>query len=578
MKRSIFLKIAGGYAAVILILVFLILIFSFRTLKDFYIETSANNLKNLGLVLSPEVSRLLNNGRTNELDGLAKSVGPKINIRITVIDPDGRVLADSEKSPETMENHSTRPEIFDAMRGKIGESIRFSTTVEQDMLYIAIPLTDENAGTAGVLRLSLFLKDINSLITNLKTKVLQIAFIITAFFMLMALLLSRTLSKPIRDLASAARNVAQGNFGMKIFTKNRDELKELADSFNYMTTQIKKYFEELSRQKEEVDTIISSIQEGLLLLDSQGKIIFCNDSIKGLLKVGNLTEKPYWQIIRIPELNELIKSVRAEKKNFTNKIEFDEKTFLCSATFLNPGERIVIVFNNITGIKHLERIKKDLVINVSHELKTPLTAIKGFIETLEGENLGSNSRHYVDTIKTHVDRLINIVQDLLAISELEDRGARLELVNVNLKSLLENTLKIFDQKVNEKGLRVTLIAENNLPEIKGDSYRLEQMLINLIDNAIKYSEKGEIRISLQHHGKGVEIEIRDTGIGIPREHIPLIFERFYVVDKSRSRKLGGTGLGLSIVKHIVLLHNGEINVESAPGVGTKFTITLPLNP
>jgi len=247
---------------------------------------------------------------------------------------------------------------------------------------------------------------------------------------------------------------------------------------------------------------------------------------------------------------------------------------LCCATFVALREQIVIVFSDITEAKNMEKIKKDFVVNVSHELRTPLTAIKGFAETLEDE-AGENVKNYAGVIKRNTDRLINIVQDLLLLSELEEKGSKLESEEVDLKHLVDNVIRIFKSRLAEKGLDFHLKVEEGLPVIKGDSFKLEQMLINLLDNAIKYTEKGTIVVALKQKDETVEITVEDTGIGIPQEHLARIFERFYVVDKSRSKKLGGTGSGLSIVKHIVLAHKGTIDVKSSLSRGTTFTVRLP---
>jgi len=273
-------------------------------------------------------------------------------------------------------------------------------------------------------------------------------------------------------------------------------------------------------------------------------------------------------------LDELIKRGLEEKKNLIEEIALGEKIFLTSIAFIPSMNEISLIFHNITEIKRLEKIKKDFVLNVSHELRTPLTAIKGFIETLD-EEIDAKHKHYLDILKRHTDRLINIVQDLLSLSKLEEKDVELNIEQVNLKSLIGEVLILFKNKIKEKGLSLRLALEDISP-IRGDTFKLEQMFINLIDNAVKYTDKGGIEISLKEEDKYVVIGIKDTGIGIPDKDINRIFERFYVVDKSRSRKLGGTGLGLSIVKHIVLLHNGKIDVESVPGKGTKFTIRLPI--
>jgi len=290
----------------------------------------------------------------------------------------------------------------------------------------------------------------------------------------------------------------------------------------------------------------------------------------------DVQDKFYWEVMRCPDFSELIRKVTEERKHRTEEIEFRDKHYLCSVTFLSSKEEMVAVLYDITDLKNLERMKKDFVANISHELRTPLTAIKGFVETLEEEEDIKNVQ-YLEIIKRHTDRLMNIVNDLLLLSELEQAGTALEVEDVNLVSVVENILKVFEQGAKSKGIELKLIAGESMKAVQADPFKLEQMFINLLDNAIKYTEKGEVSISLRQEDLKSIIKIQDTGIGIPASHLPRVFERFYVVDKSRSKKLGGTGLGLSIVKHIVLLHGGTIDVESSLGIGTKFTVILPKN-
>jgi two-component system phosphate regulon sensor histidine kinase PhoR len=483
-------------------------------------------------------------------------------------------LADSEKDPAVMENHRNRPEVIQALKGSVGELLRYSTTVKEDMLYVAMPVK-KSEKTLGVLRISLFLKDINNLLDNLKTNILHIVLLVIVVSLLGAFIFAKGLTKPIRKLSAAFRRVASGDFDVKVLLKNQDEVKELADSFNLMSDQIKSLFAEVSRQKESLNSIISSVQEGLLVLDRREKIILCNESLKKLVQNNFIEEKFYWEVIREAKFGDLVKKVREEKKNAIDEVALNNRIYLCGATIMESREEIVIVFHDITEMKNVENIKRDFVVNVSHELRTPLTSIKGFAETLE-EEAGEKERQYVEIIKRNTDRLINIVQDLLSLSELEEKGITLTIEEVRVKKVIENVIRIFKHGLKEKSLDLKLDIKDDLPPIKADPFKLEQMFINLIDNAIKYTEKGEITVTLKQKEEHIVIVIQDTGIGIPKEHLPRIFERFYVMDKSRSRRLGGTGLGLSIVKHIVLLHNGTIDVESTFGAGTKFIITLPI--
>jgi two-component system phosphate regulon sensor histidine kinase PhoR len=418
--------------------------------------------------------------------------------------------------------------------------------------------------------------DVNILTSQLRSSIFISAVIITAISLLIALIFSRILSKPIKEINTAIRNLSSGNFKSKVFLKYKDEFKELADSFNYMTEQMEVSFEELSRQKEELNSIVSSIQEGLLVLDSKGKILLSNDSFKKFFQVFAVDGKYYWEVIRGPYLGELIEKVTNKKGCESSEQVLHDRIFLCNAIFLNSRKELVITFYDITDIRKLEKIKRDFVTNLSHELRTPLTSIKGYAETLEEEIDEDEKLHYLDIIKRNTERLINIVEDLLLLSELEEKGATLQLAEVNLKNMVEDVLRIFEQKLMDKKLDLRFDIDDKLPLIQADIFKLEQMFINIIDNAIKYTEKGFISISLKQKDDSVIIEIQDTGIGMTESHLSRIFERFYVVDKSHSKKLGGTGLGLSIVKHIVLLHNGKIDVESTYGFGTKFIITLPI--
>ena len=577
MKKTIFTKVFCAFLLLIGLLSTVILLYSFSTIRTHYIETLTNNLQNLATTLLLKVTPLFGESRFDELDIVVKKLGNEINTRITVIDSAGIVVADSEKDPGTMENHKFRPEILQVLQGELGTSLRFSTTVKEEMLYVGVPI-EESGKTAGVLRVSLFLKDINTLINSLKRNIFFSALIIALISLLGSLIFSRSLSKPISELNAAAHKVATGDFNVRVFLKNRDEIKELGDSFNYMVEKIRELFTELSLKKEQLNSIISSIQEGLLVFDKNGRIILSNDSFKKIINESDIEDKYYWEAVRVPQFSDLIKKVTEEERNYVaEELLLQDKFFICSVTFLESREETVVILYDITEMKNVEKIKKDFVVNVSHELRTPLTAIKGFVETLE-ESVEAENRNYVEIIKRNTDRLINIVKDLLVLSELEEKVTTLKLEEVHLAEMIERILKIFEPGMKEKGLRLELQIEDPVPRIMADAFKLEQALINLIDNAVKYTEQGTIAISLKHMDNLVIIDITDTGIGIPEEHIPRIFERFYVVDKSRSKRLGGTGLGLSIVKHIVLLHNGTLQVKSPPTQGTTFSISLPINP
>ena len=571
MKKSLFFKFFFSFCLIILSLSTLVFVFSFRTIKHHYINTLSLDLKNLACTLKLKVLPLIEEKDFKRLDSLVKEIGRDIKTRITIIAPSGEVLADSEKNPEFMENHNDRPEVKQAKIKGSGKSLRFSTTVKEEMLYVAIPVKSKEK-FLGVLRVSLFLKDINKLLNNLKNRIFGIVIFMTFLSLLGAFFFSKNLSYPLKELVSASKKLADGDFSARVSFKRKGEIGELAESFNRMSEELKRLFDNLTLKQEELNSIISSLEEGLFVLDKKGKIILFNKSFKRFVQI-NPEGKFWWEVLRNPEIAKLIEKVKKEKRISSKELALNGKVFLCSFVFIPSKEELIVVLHDITEFKKLEKIKKDFIVNVSHELRTPLTAIKGYVETLE-EEIKGEARHYLKIIKKHTERLINIVQDLLLLSELEEKGLTQIKEKVNLEETAKNVFKIFEQKAKEKGLELNLICEGILV-VKGDPFKLEQMFINLIDNAIKYTEKGEVSVFLKETNKEVIVKVRDTGLGIPKEHLDRIFERFYVVDKSRSRKFGGTGLGLSIVKHIVLLHNGRIEVKSSLREGTEFIITFP---
>ncbi|MBP8626373.1 MAG: HAMP domain-containing protein [Syntrophorhabdales bacterium] len=575
MRVNIFTKIIGTFIIAIALLGLSVPFIGFKTIKEHYISTFTDNLKDMTLLLRPEITDLFKNKKIKEMDNFIKSFKHSVNMRITVIDNQGKVLADSERNPEIMENHKMRPEFIDAISGGIGKSLRFSITVEEKMLYVAVPIVTDNK-IAGVLRISAYLKDIESLLDNLRMKIIWMTLIAIAIAFIIAFAISKGISKSLAELVRAVKEISQGNFDVKVFLKNNDELKDLAEGLNDMATKMQRMFLNLANQKEELNTIISSIEEPLFVLREDGTVKFCNESFKKIIDNKNLKSGYLWEYIRSPELDGLIKKLKVNKRHYLEEIKLKDRFYLCSLTYLNQTEEIILILHDITQLKQLETLKKEFIANISHELRTPLTAIKGFLETLEEEEDIKNI-YYTEAIKRHTNRLMNTVNDLLTLSELERDDIKLEIEDVDLKNLTENIVKIFEQKLKEKGLNIDLHIQRNMQPIKADHFKLEQMLINLIDNAIKYTEKGSISVAITQEEDVSIITVADTGIGIPEGSMPRIFERFYTVDKSRSKRLGGTGLGLSIVKHIVLLHKGTINVESIYGKGTRFIIRLPKN-
>jgi two-component system phosphate regulon sensor histidine kinase PhoR len=579
MRRNIFFRIFLSHLLLTIGISLMLVVLSSNIIKKQYIETLTMDLEKMALALKRTIEPYLISGDFSSLDVLVKEIGKKMKVRITVVDPKGVVLADSDEEPQKMENHGLRPEILQAFYGKTGSSLRFSETVKEEMLYVAIPLKDSTDNLLGALRVSLFLTQIRKLLNYVIKNVILIAVLLAVFSLLAAFFYSKSLARPINKLAIAADEVARGNFKIEVLSEGTGELSKLTKNFNSMIVRIRELISELSEQKDSLNVIVSSIKEGLIVINEEEKTVVMNDSFREIFKSGEIKGKNYWEVVREPGFEEIIDSVKKNKKDLTREIRIHERDFICSAAFLEKYNEIVVTLHEITEIKKTDRIKKDFISNVSHELRTPLTAIKGFIETLLGTAKGENKK-YLEIIGRQTDRLINIVKDLLKLSELEDIQEGKIVVRyskVDLKKLVSNVFGFYEKQIAAKGLKFIVEIDKNVPRIKADAFKLEQLFINLIENAIKYTEKGEIRVNVKKEKRKVVVEVSDTGIGIPAKHLPRIFERFYVVDKSRSRESGGTGLGLSIVKHIVQLHNGEISVESKLGKGSKFIIVLPIN-
>lgn len=571
--NSIFYKVFSRYVVIILILSLVIFLFSFSIIKKNHIETLSDSLENLAISFEDRILMFIKNNQYEELDSFVKEKGKNINARITVIRMDGVVLADSETDPLTMANHGDRPEIIQSLQDGLGKSVRFSSTIQTEMMYIALPIIEHDK-RYGVLRLSIFLKEINTLLSALRIRFMAITLIFIIISLVIAFYFSNNLSKPIKELVTTSRRIAEETLDITYKENPQNEIKFLANNFDEMAAQITRLFAKTNRQKEELRAVLSTIQEALVVLNTEGKISLYNESFARLTGRDSLKNIDITDVLPL-SFTDLLSHVNQQNQYYTKELDLMGQTYLCSFNCLKTRKEIVILLHNVTELKTLRQMKRDFIANVSHELRTPLTSIKGFIETLL-EDSNEEKSHYLNIIKRNTDRLINIVEDLLILSELEKRDFTLKLSTVNPSVLIRNIAQIFRQKMEEKRLELYLELPDDLPLIEADEFKLEQLFVNLIDNAVKYTESGSISIRAEKFANSLVFTITDTGIGIPKNDLSRIFERFYVVDKSRSRRVGGTGLGLSIVKHIVLLHHGHIDVESIKKKGTTFHITLPL--
>ncbi len=521
---------------------------------------------------------------TPQLEHWAEEAGTHAQTRITVIDPQGVVLADSQHDPETMENHANRPEIREAHRSQIGTSIRHSATLNRDLCYLAL-LLNYRGRPGYVLRLAVPLEDLDAAIASVRRRILGASLVAAALALAIAYFFSGSFTRRIGLLRAFAEGLVDARFSESPLPETNDELGALARSLSRMASQLRNLVDRLSLESARLETILASMVEGVLAVDTELRVTFSNHSFASLVGARYpIPERlPLLELVRDPGLMDMLNRVLASGEPLKQRLQLpaaEGRLFEVQAAPLAGRSRrgAIAILHDITDLERLERVRKDFVANVSHELRTPLTAIRGYAETLLDGALedGENSRKFLQTIEAHAIRLSNIASDLLTLSELESGKPVAELHRIQVRAALEAALHTVEPEARVRNVRL-VCGKIEAFEVMGDKVRFEQALLNLLDNAVKFNHAGgEVRVEASRTADGRTcITIADTGVGIPSEDLSRIFERFYRVDKARSREVGGTGLGLSIVKHVVERMNGVITVESQLGKGSTFRVLLP---
>ncbi|MFA5062612.1 MAG: ATP-binding protein [Candidatus Omnitrophota bacterium] len=582
------LKLILLYVFVILISFGLTSFFLDKNLEENSLSNIQSSLISEAYLIENQISvESLKRGDVFSLDALVKILSPKIKSRITIIDKGGKVLADSERSPQDtlkMENHFSRPEINTALAGgKIGIDTRFSRTLGIDMLYIALPIKDNNQ-PLGVLRLALPLGDVQKTLSTIRKIVFLGLLLALGFAFVLGYIVTTRITRPINRIIQVSRKFSEGDFTHRIINHSKDEIGELSFTLNKMAQDLEDKIREIRQQNQELSAIFNSMIEGIIVVDKTSRIVSVNPAIEKIFGILNADAqgKTFLEAVRNNEISEIINNVLTQGKSLSVEVTLvlpGHRIFEVNAVPIFENDSVngcLVVIHDITEIRRLETIRRDFVANVSHELKTPLTSIKGFVETLLEGALDDkeNNRNFLKIIQNHAERLNSLVNDLLSLSYLESKNISLEINDVNLSRVADEVILGFGSQLRKKRIEVV----NGLaPDIlvKADEERIKQVFTNLIDNALKFNrEKGAIKIYSEEFNGKIRVIVEDSGIGIPEKDIPRIFERFYRVDKARSRELGGTGLGLSIVKHIVELHGGMVGVESSEGSGSRFFFTL----
>jgi len=506
-------------------------------------------------------------------------------VRVTVITAEGQVLADSQSDTSTMENHASRPEIRDAFAQGVGQSIRHSVTVNRDLLYYAVR-QDRPSGEPAVLRFALPVATVDEVLGSFRHSLWLSSFVILLISGAASLLVSRSFADRVDRLQVFSRRVAQGDFRPLVADPGGDALDKLAVSLSESAARLDLTIRSLRDERNLSAAILGSMVEGVAVVDATNRLVFSN---QGFAEILNLDVPPkigsaLVESVRQTELIEAVRSVLSGESAVHAEIvtgTVRQRFFAATATAVRGGEKpgAVLVLHDITDLRKLERVRRDFVANVSHEFKTPLTAIQGFAETLLAGAIDDpqNRLRFLEIILEHSRRLARLTDDLLKLSKMDADRLEMEIRRLSVSQFVESCIETTQRPAAEKNLRVSVNLQQPVPDIAADRRRLAEVLQNLLDNAMQYTPAGgQIMVGASANGAVVTFTVSDTGIGIPQAEQSRIFERFYRVDVARSREVGGTGLGLSIAKHLVEAHGGRIWVESAVGQGSQFHFTVPI--
>jgi two-component system phosphate regulon sensor histidine kinase PhoR len=591
-RRSLFANVFLSYLAIVALLFASFYIFSSLELHKRQIAAISERMAQE----SRFVARILPFDQEGaSLDEACRQLETDLGTRITVISPDGKVLGDSAEPSATMENHARRPEVVQALEHGSGSATRYSTTVGHEMLYRAFY---QDNGSDRIIRLARPLTEIQESLRSVRWSILSGFLLASALGLLLAWFFSRRLTHRFQRLEQFAGRVAAGSFPQDFFPDRvGDEISLLEQRLNEMSLRIRGNLRQITAEKEKADSILRCMIEGVLVLDPKGHVMLMNHQVRAMFHVPpekDMSGLSVLEISRHPEMHRIVEEVLAydfSEARYSKEVELeDERCFRVNAVRLRSpqGHSLgsILVFHDVSDIKRFEAMRSDFVANVSHELRTPLTAIRGYVETLlDAPPVDpADSRQFLEIIERHSERLSRLTEDLLTLSDLESGKIQLNFQPLDPNHLIQRVLEIFWDRGSKKDIRLIHRAAPDLPELHGDSDRLEQIFINLVDNAIKYTPAGgtvtltATRTAAADGTPQIEIAVADTGPGIPEKDLPRLTERFYRVDKARSRDLGGTGLGLAIVKHIVQAHKGELEIESTVNKGTNVRVRIPQEP
>ncbi len=587
-KRKLFWQL---YLLNLVLIVVALGAFTYLTTRSFenrLLEQVSADLLLRAELMRDEITRTWRLEGEGAVQKICLDLGERTATRITVIGVGGRVIADSRHDPRTMENHGNRPEIRGAMAGAPSTYTRFSKTLDMNFMYAAVQVRD-GGRIRGILRASVPLRTVETSVRVLQLQILLGGFVIAVLAGLVSYFVSRRITRPIEVVKQGARRFAAGDLEFRMPVPRSEELSDLAEVMNNMAEQLQQRISQITQQHSEQDAVLSSMVEGVIAFDMEERLININRSAATLLRINfeKTRGKSIQEVVRNVGLQRFVEQTMASgdaTEGFITLVDEVERFLQVHGSILRDGQRrplgVLVVMNDYTELRSLENVRREFVANVSHELKTPITSIKGYVETLlDGAiNDKEDAVRFLEVVSRQADRLNAIIEDLLSLSRIEQGSdqERIAFEPASVCDVLHSAVQSCSVDAEVKGMRIQLECDPSLRAIVNPPL-LEQAVVNLISNAIKYSDEGKrIDVTAVRTGTGqLRISVRDEGYGIEAEFLPRLFERFYRIDKARSRKLGGTGLGLAIVKHIAQAHHGQIDVSSTPGRGSEFTLILP---
>jgi two-component system, OmpR family, phosphate regulon sensor histidine kinase PhoR len=508
------------------------------------------------------------------LQQIAEQAAPAAGARISVIDTAGKVLADTEAKPEQMENHATRPEFVAALHGQVGSSTRVSKTTGIELLYVAVPIA------GGAVRMAYPLSAMREANRQIKTNLLEASLVAAVLALLLAFFATQSIGRRLLRITDFAERVAAGDLSARIQEESTDEIAHVASALDKTARKLEEGFRAVETSRQTLETLLNSMQEAVIAVSQDEQVLWANQRMERLLPSGVRLGAPLVQSVRDPEiLASVNKAVTKRDVTMARAAKiFSGRIFDVTAAPM-PGGSAVAVLHDQTDIERVEKTRRDFIANVSHELRTPLTSVQGYAETLlDSGSLPDNLREFVEVIRKNALRMSRLTEDLLVLARVESGEQNFNLQIAMPQELLEDAVQTFHEIASGRGIELSMMNTAS-SAVWVDRYAIHQVFANLIDNALKYGDQGgKVLVGACETEEGVQFYVRDFGGGIPSEHLTRLFERFYRVDKARSRESGGTGLGLAIAKHVVRAHSGNIRAESELNHGSTFYFTLPRQP